>query len=181
MYLPLCFPRCRWVCFFIWTDLKKWSITSLAHQWMGAIRMSPNSWYKHHNNPHIFCPMPWEVKSCMFVRNKSLINTLSIIHWFQLKYKSSIHNIVFSIDKVVLSESGEKLAQIKHLLQVKTVQNWSGVDYCDAFISCLDSHSDGTHSLQRIRCWTSDVMLHFSKSALMKKQTHLHFEWLEGE
>ncbi len=29
---------------------------------------------------------------------------------------------------------------------------WCGllVDYCDVFISCLDSHSDGTHSLQRI-------------------------------
>ncbi len=24
------------------------------------------------------------------------------------------------------------------------------VNYCDVFISCLDSHSDGTHSLQRI-------------------------------
>uniref|UniRef100_A0A8C1BGS5 Leptin receptor overlapping transcript-like 1 n=1 Tax=Cyprinus carpio carpio TaxID=630221 RepID=A0A8C1BGS5_CYPCA len=24
------------------------------------------------------------------------------------------------------------------------------VDYCDVFISCLDSHSDGTHSLQSI-------------------------------
>ncbi len=24
------------------------------------------------------------------------------------------------------------------------------VDYCDVFISCLDSHSDGTHTLQRI-------------------------------
>ncbi len=29
---------------------------------------------------------------------------------------------------------------------------WCGllVDYCDVFFSCLDSHSDGTHSLQRI-------------------------------
>ncbi len=36
------------------------------------------------------------------------------------------------------------------------------MDYCDVFISCLDSHSDGTHSLQRIH-----------KSVLMKKQTHL--------
>ncbi len=26
----------------------------------------------------------------------------------------------------------------------------SGVDYCDVCISCLDSHSDGTHSLQWI-------------------------------
>ncbi len=35
---------------------------------------------------------------------------------------------------------------------------WSGllVDYCDVFISCLDSHSDGTHSLQRIHWWASD-------------------------
>ncbi len=27
--------------------------------------------------------------------------------------------------------------------------NWSAVDYCDAFISCLGSYSDGTHSLQK--------------------------------
>ncbi len=38
------------------------------------------------------------------------------------------------------------------------------VDYCDVFISCLDSHSDGTHSLQIIHWWASDGMLHFSKS-----------------
>ncbi len=44
--------------------------------------------------------------------------------------------------------------------------DWSGVDYCDVFISCLDSHSDGTHSLQRIHWWASDVMLNFSKSDL---------------
>ncbi len=41
---------------------------------------------------------------------------------------------------------------------------WSAVDYCDVFISCLDSHSDGTHSLQSLHCWASDVMLYFSKS-----------------
>ncbi len=43
---------------------------------------------------------------------------------------------------------------------------WCGllVDYCDVFISCLDSRSDGTHSLQRIYWWESDWMLHFSKS-----------------
>ncbi len=52
---------------------------------------------------------------------------------------------------------------------------WCGllVDYCDVFISSLDSHSDGTHSLQRIHWWTSDVKLNFSKSFLMKKQTSL--------
>ncbi len=34
------------------------------------------------------------------------------------------------------------------------------VDYCHVFIRCSDSHSDGTHSLQSIHWWTSDVMLH---------------------
>ncbi len=60
---------------------------------------------------------------------------------------------------------------------------WCGllVDYCDVFISCLDSHSDGTHSLQKIHWWASDAMLHFSKSVLMKKQTDLHLGWPEGE
>ncbi len=43
---------------------------------------------------------------------------------------------------------------------------WCGllVDYCDVLISYSDSHSDGTHSLQR-----------------MKKQNHLHLGWSEGE
>ncbi len=58
---------------------------------------------------------------------------------------------------------------------------WSGVDYCDVFISCLDTHSDGTHSLQRIHWWVSDVMLHFSRSLPMKKQTHPHLGWPKGE
>ncbi len=42
--------------------------------------------------------------------------------------------------------------------------DWSGVDYCDVFISCLDSQSDGTHSLQSIHCWDTDAGTHFSKS-----------------
>ncbi len=52
--------------------------------------------------------MSREVKSCMSVINKS---------------KSSIHNIAFSSEKLILSESGEKYAQIKHSLQAKTVKN----------------------------------------------------------
>ncbi len=42
--------------------------------------------------------------------------------------------------------------------------DWNCVDYFDVFISCLDPFSDGTHSLQMIHWWASDVMLHFSKS-----------------
>ncbi len=49
---------------------------------------------------------------------------------------------------------------VKNMLMMKTCSfllhnilielEWCGllVDYCDVFISCLDSHSDGTHSLQ---------------------------------
>ncbi len=37
------------------------------------------------------------------------------------------------------------------------------------FISCLDCHSNGTHSLQRIHCWASNAMLNYSKSFVMKK------------
>ncbi len=55
------------------------------------------------------------------------------------------------------------------------------VDYCDVFISCLDSHSDGTHSLQRIYWWASAVMLNFTQSGLLKTQAHLHLGWPAGE
>ncbi len=56
---------------------------------------------------------------------------------------------------------------------------WSGADYlwvtCDVFISCLDSHSDGTHSLQIIHWWASDVMLHLSKS---DEETNSSTSWM---
>ncbi len=52
---------------------------------------------------------------------------------------------------------------------------WSCVDYCDVFISCLDSHSDGTHSLQSIHCWASDAMLHFSRS---DEETNSSTSWV---
>ncbi len=39
-----------------------------------------------------------------------------------------------------------------HRLASQDIKWWTGllVDYCFVLISCLDSHSDGTHSLQRI-------------------------------
>ncbi len=54
---------------------------------------------------------------------------------------------------------------------------WCGllVDYCYVFISCLDSHSDGTHSPHRIHCWDSDEMLHFSKS---DEETNSSTSWM---
>ncbi len=56
--------------------------------------------------------------------------------------------------------------------------DWSGLDFCDVFISCLDSHSDGTHSLQRIHWWASDITLNFSKSVLINNKIIYIFEGL---
>ncbi len=54
----------------------------------------------------------------MFVKNKSIIESfLTSNH-----YKSSLINTTFSSEKVVLSESREKYAVIKHNVQVKTVK-----------------------------------------------------------
>ncbi len=55
------------------------------------------------------------------------------------------------------------------------------VDYCNVFINSLDSHSNDTHSLQRSHWWASDQMQNFVKSPPMKKLTHLHLGWPEGE
>jgi len=41
------------------------------------------------------------------------------------KYKLSVYIIAFSSEKVVFSEAGEKYAQVKYLLQAKTVKNIS--------------------------------------------------------
>ncbi len=53
------------------------------------------------------------------------------------------------------------------------------LEFCDVFNSCLNSGSHGTHSVQRIHWCASDIMLHFYKSVLMKKQAHLHLGWPE--
>ncbi len=68
--------------------------------------------------------------------------------------------------------------EVKHvfmnmqLFASQDVNWWTEVvsmDYCDVFISCLDSHSDGTHSLQRIHWWACNVILHFSKYVTINK------------
>ncbi len=55
---------------------------------------------------------------------------------------------------------------------------WTGVTlWIIVFLTAVWTHSDGTHSLQRIHWWASDVMLDFSKTVLMKKQTHRRLRW----
>ncbi len=43
---------------------------------------------------------------------------------------------------------------------------WTGLVWIIVMLlSAVCTHSDGTHSLQKIHLWASDVMLHFSKSS----------------
>ncbi len=37
-------PICKWVCFFVRTDSEKYSITSLAHQWILCSEWVPSEW-----------------------------------------------------------------------------------------------------------------------------------------
>ncbi len=62
---------------------------------------------------------------------------------------------------------------------LETGSLWITYITCDVFIICLDSHSDGTHSLQRIYWRASDTKINFSKSVPMNEQTYLG--WPEGE
>ncbi len=132
---------------------------------------SPNSCLKHHNDSQVirttsvYTFMFCEVKSCIFVTNKSIFKSLIF------NFKPTSHNIASSSTKVILSESGKKYTQIK------TDQNRSDLNkYCDVLISFLDSHS-GIHLLQRIHWGASHVMQNISKSVPMKIQTNLHLEW----
>ncbi len=94
-------------------------------QWMGAVRMRVQTADKNitiiHTTP-VHQLTSYELKSCMFIRNK-LIKTFQTSNCF-FQLKSIIHNIVPPV-KRSLSESGENYAQFKHHLQVKTVQNSS--------------------------------------------------------
>ncbi len=59
----------------------------------------------------------------------------------------------FSLEALLWIMARSNSLKLKHLNDGLFLTNvsldWSVVDYCDVFISCLDSHSDGTHSLQR--------------------------------
>ncbi len=122
-------PRCKFV---------KFSITSLAHQWILC-----SEWV----------PSKWESKQLIKATQSSIrFENLLMMDLFLTNMQLSLH---------------------------ETLIVWP--DYCDVFISSLDSHSDGTHSLQRIHGWASDVIQNFSKSVQMKKQTHLHHGWSEDK
>ncbi len=82
--------------------------------------------------------------------------------------KSSIHNIALSSNRMARSDILELkrlnngCVSYKHAafkFRRHELMDWSRMDYCNVFISCLDSNSDGTYSLQRIHWWVRDVTL----------------------
>ncbi len=78
-------------------------------------------------------------------------------------------DVAFFRKKLFFLIQGENMHESSKCLKANTVVGgclWIIV----MFYQLLDSHSDGTHSLQRIHWWTNDVMLHFSKSVLMRSK-----------
>ncbi len=57
-----------------------------------------------------------------------------------------------------------------------------GLESCgllvDVFISCLDSHSDGTHSLQRIHRYASDVLIICSDKEINSSTSRMAQGWV---
>ncbi len=105
-------------------------------------------------------------KQCVIYANfspdsdKTACSLDKAILWIENSYFSQ--NQQFEIKNMLVDLSSNN----KQLFASQDVNLWTGVVWmhCDVFISCLASHSDGTHSLPRIHWWVSDVMLHFSKS-----------------
>ncbi len=65
------------------------------------------------------------------------------------------------------------------------------VDYCDVFISCLDSHSDGTHSLQSnplvskwwnatfLQIWARNKLIYILDGPRESKYSFLGYLWVK--
>ncbi len=131
-------------------------------------------------------------KTC---ETKSCVLPVSIIFIFPVKmfYESEekfAHKTLFtSKNKCSLARSDSlKIKRLNDVFSLK-LASFLFMTLIDELKSCgllwclsvVWTHSDGTHSLQRIHRWAGDVMLHFSKSLLMKKQTHRHLGRPEGE
>ncbi len=74
------------------------------------------------------------------------------------------------------------LIQFNCLLQTCSFLTLQDFNQLCGLLWCHSSPSEGTHSLQRMHWWASDVMLHFSKYVLMKKRSStswMTYEWIK--
>ncbi len=119
--------------------------------------------------PHICLQLFCLVNAAWSVQIYLLTQTRTLFHWRKHYYWLWSHILVTNVLTMDLFQ----------LLSSLDVNWWTGMVWItcgllDVFISCLDSHSDGTHSLQSIHSW--DI-----SPNLMKKQTHPNLGWPEGE
>ncbi len=122
-------PRSRFV-FYQGNNFEKLSITSLAQQWILCSEWVPSERVqtadKNITVTHT-TPFPqltsYEVKSCMFIRNKSIIKTF-LLQTISLKYESPVYNITFSSGKVVSSELRENTQKPSKTVLNKYVVFW---------------------------------------------------------
>ncbi len=143
-----------------------------------------------HQNPSAYlfrCCCLCLVNGAWSVQISLLIQTRTLFHWRKRYYELWTHILVKNILMIDLFQ----------LLMLTDGLEWCGLLWCfyqtlilTAPIHCrasIDSHSDGTHSLQSIHCWDTDAMLHFSKSdeeklilimdGLRLTKLSAHFEW----
>ncbi len=82
---------------------------------------SPNSWWKHHNNPQVIHISPvHQLTSCDAFRH------LTLNRCFCLKCESSIHNNDSSIDKTIFSLNQERNMPISSSVY-KRKQFWTNI------------------------------------------------------
>ncbi len=136
---------------------------------MGAVRMRVQTADKnftsnpHHSSPSVNILWSEKLRVC-----KKHIHQDTSNPWFCPKNKSIIHNPSEKVSLLLIHQH-ICLALFWTVLSYIFVP-WSGANYCGVFISCFDSHSDGTHSLQRIHWWASDVTLLFFFQICSNKQ-----------
>ncbi len=116
----------------------------------------------------------WGEKSAQIKHHLQALNISKLICWWivmwednrRWKWRKCYYGLIFWTEVMISS--------LNTLMMDLFLNWWTGVVWitCD-FISCLDSHSDGTHSLQRIHWWARGTMLNFSKSI---QQTPLHLQ-----
>ncbi len=152
------------------SDLEKCSITSVAHQWMLCSEWVPSEWESKQliKTSHVIHTTPvdqlmsCEEQNCVC---KKQFNHQGIVTFKKTnKIESMIYKNISTTDEVHLRLFSDIKIQ-PHMCFYQT-HSFSflicGLLWC--IISCLDSHSDGTHSLQSIHYWASDVTQYWSKS-----------------
>ncbi len=115
----------------------------------------------------------WSVHISVLIQTEITFSTEKAILWIEDSYFSRKQWFEFTdilmVDLFLINT---------HLFTSEDINWWIGVVWttCGVLWFFYYSHSDGTHSLQKICWWANDVMLNVFKSVLMKKQTHLFSE-----